>query len=352
MKVILEIVILAFILVLVGFFIIIYVLFEEPERPSFQNPSVLERLTLEQKIGQLFIIGFEGKVMNLEIETLLKEIHPGGILLLERNIENEKQLKQLISSLQKIALNDTGLPLLIAVDQEGGEVSRISWIEKTPQSEIESAEHAYNIGKKRGDELKELGINLNLAPLLDIVSNKDFLFKRAFPDYEAIKEFSEELIRGQKESGILTAVKHFPGYGGISFNPEEKLAVLEQIPETSQFGNRSEMIMCSNVVYKEIDEKPFSFSENGIELLRNRIKGSYLIISDDLAQNSLLNEYSIEEIVSLPIKAGTDILIFSGWRKPVEQGISAFKDIVGKGDISEQRINQSVLKIIKLKQNL
>jgi beta-N-acetylhexosaminidase len=106
--------------------------------------------------------------------------------------------------------------------------------------------------------------------------------------------------------------------------------------------------MTSNVVYREIDEKPFSFSEKGIQLLRSRVKGDYLIISDDLAQNSLLNEYSLEEIVSLPIEAGADILIFSGWRKPVRQGISAFK----QGDISEQRINQSVLKIIKLKQNL
>jgi len=346
MKAVLEIVILAFILVLVGFFVM-YSFFEEPERVSFSEPSVLERLTLDQKIGQLFIIGFEGKAMNSEIEALLEEIHPGGVLLLKRNIEDGEQLKELIISLQKAALNDTGLPLLIAVDQEGGEVSRINWIEKTPQSEIESAEHAYNIGKERGEELKELGINLNLAPLLDIVSSKDFLFERAFHDSEIIKEFAQELIKGQRDSGIATAIKHFPGYGGISFNPEEKLAVLEQIPRTSQFINGSEMIMTSNVVYKEIDEKPFSFSEKGIQLLRDKIKGNYLIISDDLSQNSLLNEYSLEEIVSLPIKAGTDMLIFSGWKKPVEQGVSAFK----QGDISEKRINQSVQKIIKLKQS-
>lgn len=320
--------------------------------------SYLERLTLEQKIGQLFIIGFEGKVLTPEIENLIKKTHPGGILLLERNIEDETQLKELVISLQKISLEDSALPLFIVIDQEGGPISRIKWLEDIPQSEIENPEEAYQIGKNRAKELKKMGINLNLAPLLDLASSGDFIYQRCFQKSpETIGELAKALIRGQKEAGLLTAIKHFPGYQGISFNPEERLAILEEIPEISQFQKtikgEPEMIMLSNAVYNEIDKKlPFGFLAKGIQFLKEKLDDEILIISDDLAQNSLLDKFSLNEIVSLPIKAGLDILIFSGWRIPAEKGVSALQEAVKNNQISEERINQSFLKIIKLKEKI
>jgi len=364
MKRVFKIVLLLTIFILTGSFIVYKSSFKIPEINSPANylPSEAERklnqLTLEQKIGQLFIIGFEGKVLNSEIENLIKKLHPGGILLLKRNIGNEAQLKELISSLQEIALEDTGLPLFIAIDQEGGLISRIEWIEKTPQYKIETIDQAYLIGQNKGKGLGKLGVNLNLAPLLDITGPGDFIFERSFQkNPEITGDLAEILIQGQKEAGIFAAVKHFPGYGKISFNPEEKLAILEKIPEISQFQKAAksapEMIMVSNVVYEELDTKaPFSFSEKGIQFLKSNIEGSYLIISDDLSQNSLLNKFSLEKIVTLPIKAGVDILIFSGWRVPVTEGILAFREVVKNNEISEERINRSVLKIIKLKEKL
>lgn len=324
---------------------------KEKKEIILTDKDILDSLSLEQKIGQLFIIGIEGRVLTPETEKLIKEIHPGGILLLARNIGNKEQLKELVLSFQKIALEDTGLPLFVAVDQEGGLISRIDWVEKTSQSEIKNKEEAYRIGKKRGEQLKEPGVNLNLAPLLDITYPKDFIYERTFQkNSEEIKELAQELIRGQKESGILTCAKHFPGYGEISFNPEEELAKIETVPEISQFFVvPSEMIMASNVIYKELDENlPFAFSEKGIRFLKENINGDYLIISDDLAQNSLLDNFSLKDIVSLPIKAGVDMLIFSGWRMPVIEGVEALR----QSGISEERINQSVLKIVKLKRKI
>ncbi len=364
MRKVLKIVLLLTIFILAVSFVIYESSFKIQEIDGLANSFLgederkLSQLTLEQKIGQLFIIGFEGKVLNSEIENLIKELHPGGVLLLKRNIKDEEQLKELISSLQKIALEDTGLPLFIAVDQEGGLISRIEWIEKTSQSEIEAIDQAYLVGQNRGKELGELGINLNLAPLLDITKATDFIFERSFQkDSKTTGDLAKALIQGQKEAGIFVAVKHFPGYGDIPFNPEEKLAALEKIPEISQFQKTTEafpeMIMASNVIYEELDENlPFSFSEKGIQFLKNNIKGNYLIISDDLSQNSLLAAFSLREIVTLPIRAGVDILIFSGWRVSVTEGVFALREAVENGEISEKRINQSVLKIIKLKQNL
>ncbi len=323
-----------------------------------ESEKKLKSLSLEQKIGQLFIIGFEGKYFNSDIEGLIRELHPGGILLLKRNIESPNQLKALISALQKTALKDTGLPLFIAVDQEGGLISRLDWAEKTPQSDINNTEQAYKIGEKRGGGLKELGINLNLAPLLDETVKGDFIYGRSFQkNKEIIGELAKSLILGQKKSGIFSTIKHFPGYGRIFFNPEEKLAVIDKTPDFSQFKKAMEaspeMVMVSNVIYRDLDDRfPFSFSAEGIDFLKQNIAGDYLIILDDLDQNSLLNSFSLKEIVVLPFNAGNDILIFSGWRLPVIDGVVAFKKAVEGNEISLERIDQSVLKIINLKNKI
>ena len=330
---------------------------------SFQSmKKVIEEIKekeLEEKVGQLFIVGFEGKSLTPQLEEFFKKYKPGGVLLLSKNIEDENQLKNLISDLQNLSLEETGLPLFVAVDQEGGGISRISFLsEKTPQSEIETGEAAFQIGFERGKELKELGINLNLAPLLDFAQEGDFLFERSFQkSVETIGELSKSLISGQKEAGILTCIKHFPGYQGISSNPEETLVTLEKIPEISQFQTamevNPELVMVSNVIYKEIDTSlPFTFSQTGIQFLKNNLSQDVLIVSDDLDQNSLLNKFSLKEITKKPTEAGVDILIFSGYRLPVEQGLDAFWEVVKNKEISVENLNEKITKIIQFKENL
>jgi beta-N-acetylhexosaminidase len=322
------------------------------------NETALDKkyeLSLDQKIGQLFIIGIDGLELNDKTEKLLKELHPGGVLLLGKNVKDEKQLKSFIDSLQKISLEDTGLPLFIAVDQEGGVISRIKWAESIAQSKIKNPEDAHNIAGKRGKELKDLGINLNLSPVLDSASSGDFVFQRCFT--ENAGQLAKAMIEGYKESGILSCIKHFPGYGGISFNPEDKLAFLDKMPEISQFTEageaQPEFIMVSNVVYKDFDkETPFPFLNSGISFLKEKIKGDYLVISDDMDQYSFLNNFSLEDSISGPFNAGVDVLIFSGWRINFEEGIEAFKGAFKNGKIDVSRIDESVPKIIELKSRI
>lgn len=319
----------------------------------------VESLSLIRKIGQLFIIGFEGKTLTPQLEGLFKKYQPGGVLLLSENIENKEQLKSLISQLQNLSLKETGFPLFVAVDQEGGPLSRIEFLqEKTSQSEIENSEQAYQIGLKRGEELKELGVNLKLAPILDLTSQEDFLFNRSFQkSVEETGNLAKSLVLGQKETKILTAIKHFPGYSGVSFNPEEKLATIKKTPEISQFKKameaNPELVMVSNAVYQEIDPSlPFVFSPQAIQFLKNNIGSEILIISDDLSQNSLLENFTLKEIVTKPFQAGIDVLIFSGWRSPVAEALEIFSEAVKNGEISEEKINQSVAKIIQIKKEL
>lgn len=316
----------------------------------------LKDLTLEQRIGQLFIVGIEGTKVGPETEELIKNFYPGGILLLKKNIEEPEQLKKFINDLQTLSLRAGGLPLFIAVDQEGGVVDRIGFLkEKTAPSELETMENARQIGFNRGQELKELGVNLNLAPLLDESEPGDFIEQRSFQkEVAAIGDLASALISGQKKAGILTAIKHFPGYRGIRFNPEEKLAVLSQIPHISQFQQamlgRPEFVMTANVIYQELDPLlPFTFSKTSIQFLKENLGEKALLISDDLAQNSLLSQFTLKEIITLPFLSGIDVLLFSGWRAPVEPAISAFREAVKAGIISEQEINQRVIKIIQFK---
>lgn len=312
--------------------------------------------SLEQKIGQLFMVGIEGTEPSREIKELIEKLHPGGVLLLGRNIESKKQAKELTSFLQETSLESTGLPLFIAVDQEGDPVSRVEWAERTPQNQIEDSEKAFEIGRLRAEDLKEIGVNLNLAPLLDGGYKEGFISNRSFHQ-ENMASLASALIRGQQSSGIFICLKHFPGYDNISFNPEEKLAYVEEVPDASRFREAArsspEMVMVSNVVYKEINKDlPFSFSREAIDFLKEQFSEDIIIVSDDLSQNSLLNEFSLEEIVGSPVNAGVNLLIFSGWRKPVPEGVRTLLDLVKAGEISEERIDESFNKIVKLKSRL
>ncbi len=323
--------------------------------PTTTETETVELLPLEN-IGQLFMVGFEGKIVTPQIETFFEKYKPGGVLLLSDNIESKEQLTILTQELQSLSKRVSGLPLLIAVDQEGGMISRIPFLEeKTPQSEIETTEEAYIIGLARGKELKEVGVNINLAPLLDDLGEENFYFERAFQKTPEVSgELASSLILGQKDAGILSTIKHFPGYTDVSFNPEYDLARIN-LPEIFQFKKameaNPELVMVSNAIYPEIDFLlPFAFSIEAIDYLKDELGTSSLIICDDLSQDSLLNNFTLKEILAKPFQAGVDLLIFSGWRSPVDEAMDVFLKMVEDKELSETLVEESVLKIINFKQ--
>lgn len=328
-----------------------------PEEERVITPEeILANLSLKEKVGQLFIVGIDGKSITPEINELFQDIPPGGIILFSKNIESENQTKNLINELQNLSQESVGLPLFIATDQEGGLVSRISFLkEQTAQSEIEDESQAFQVGLERGKELKALGFNLNLAPVLDQLKPGDFLYQRSFQkDAQTSGKLGRAIVEGQKRAGILSAIKHFPGYAGINFNPEEQLSRLQKVPEISQFQEavkaNPEFVMVGNSIIAELDAlKRFLFSENGINFLKENLPGDYLIITDDLSQNVFLQKFAIKDIVTAPINAGVDVLLFTDFREDPRKALIAFLEAVDEGIISQQKIDQLVLKVIKLK---
>ncbi|GEM_PF-730690 len=322
---------------------------------SFKPPPTLSP---QQALGQVLMIGFEGTSVTPELENFMKRLSPGGVLLLSKNIQDTAQLRQLTHDLQRVSLEYSSLPLFIAVDQEGGSISRIEFgREKTPQSTIQDTDHAYQVGQGRAEELKFLGINLNLSPVLDSTDPSDFLFERTFQAgrFEA-GDLAKALLAGQKDAGILSTLKHFPGYGNIAFNPEQKLATVKEFPDISPFvfalSAKPEFLLLSNVIYENIDpDYPFAFSQKGIALVRSNLNFSGLILSDDLSQPSLLNNYSFETIVEAPLKAGVNMIMFSK-QAYAQEAYATLNKLVEQDPSLKKNVEDSAARILELKKQM
>jgi beta-N-acetylhexosaminidase len=323
--------------------------------PSFFHESAQESFSLKEAVGQVLLIGVAGGEMTDETKALMRKIRPGGVLILGRNIQNEQQLKRFIEDLKETA----SIPLFIAVDQEGGEVSRIGWEESTSQADLKGEVHAFGVAKERARGLASMGITMNLAPMLDGRTLGDYLFSRAFQtDTLVAGALAGALVKGHKEEGVIAVPKHFPGYDGISFNPEEGMVPrVSLFPDTFLFEDLSKKValsflMISHVVYEDIDkENPFPFSKKGIALLQEKMGKEILVMSDDLSSKSMVEHYGVFEIGEKAMLAGVDVLLVAGYPEPsiVESFYEGFLKKAAKNPAFEARVRESAAKILKFK---
>lgn len=224
----------------------------------------LKSLTLDEKIGQLLIVGFEGIETNEEIEKMIKDYYVGGFILFERNISNGENTLELINSIKKLN-RENNVPLFISIDEEGGNVSRLpKEFRKLPKAweigRINSEEYSYKIGELIGERLQALGFNLNFAPVLDINSNPNnpVIGKRAFGStVEEVKKHGIQTMEGMKSKNIIPVLKHFPGHGDTTVDSHmdlpiinkttEELEELEFIPFKKGIEKGADMIMTSHI---------------------------------------------------------------------------------------------------------
>jgi beta-N-acetylhexosaminidase len=320
---------------------------------------IMSKMTLDEKIGQMIIIGFEGQTADTETQRLISDYNISGINLLGRNIKDPEQIKGLISGLQDIS----HFRLLIAADQEGGEVVRFKFLdEQTPESGIKDAAQAEAVAAERASELKNLGVNMIFAPVMDYVSaTSSYLFSRTFEtDPDKIAELGAAMIRGYLRGGIIPVAKHFPGYGNMDMDPHKNLAVndignaeLENnlLPFKMIVKNLAPAIMTAHIVVPSVDSKPATRSPmflNGV--LRDEFGFKGVIITDDLEMASA--GASAEQAAVDAVTAGADMIIVSDLLKKQVSVFNRLKQAVQTGEISEQRINESVIRILNLKKLL
>lgn len=326
----------------------------------------VESMSLEEKIGQLFIVGFEGEEINDEIVDLVKNQKVGGLIYFSRNIVDSNQIINLNNEIKAI---EKDIPLFISVDEEGGVVSRVpEEFVKLPSSgyigQFNDENLSYNVGKIIAKELNSLGFNMDFAPVLDIDSNPNntVIGERAFGNNsEIVSRLGIKTMEGIKDGKIIPVVKHFPGHGDTDVDSHyglpivkktlEELENLEFIPFKNAIDNGADVVMISSIILESIDnEYPATMSKKvTTDILRNSLGFDGVIATDDMTMGAIVDNYNLADAVIMSINAGSDLVLVCHGYDDIINSIVAVKDAVNSKIISEERIDESVYRILKLK---
>ena len=341
-----------------------------PNRESDKENRIEEQLkemSLEEKIGQMLIVSYEGTSVTEELFSLLNQVKPGGFILFSNNFSDYEQTQKLITDIK----STSEIPMFISIDQEGGRVQRIKNLSDQeitiipPMYEIgltRDEDFAYQVGKVIGEELRVFDINMDFAPVLDIYSNPNntVIGDRSFgTTSDIVSTMAISLASGLQDTGVISVYKHFPGHGDtledshdtlpIVTKTKEELMNFELIPFIQAIENGAEAIMVGHIAVPSItkDNTPATLSKVLIQdLLKDELGFQGLVITDGLNMKSLTNLYSQEEIYINAILAGADILLMPEFSLNT---IEIIKNAVLNGEISEERIDDAVTKILTLK---
>ena len=328
----------------------------------------LKKMTIDEKIGQLIIAGFDGITVNDELQSLILEKYIGGVILFSKNVESASQVVALNNEIKEINKVNKS-PIFISVDEEGGLVSRMPSEFKDIPTNSDIAKYddedlSYNIGKVIGEEISSLGFNMDFAPVLDINSNPNnpVIGDRSFGDNEAIvSKLGIATMKGLKDSNVIASVKHFPGHGDTSVDSHvglpvvehdlERLKSFELVPFKKAIDAGADMVMVSHIMLPKIDEKePATLSKTIItDILRKDMNYNGVVVTDDMTMGAIINNYDIGEAAVKSINAGVDIVMVCHQYENVTKVIDAIKEAVNNGTITEERLDKSVERILKLK---
>lgn len=345
------------------------------------NQYTIKDLSLKDKIAQLFLIGFHGNDCNdgSDISNLIKDNKPGGVILFDKdmvfnkpvhNIKSPEQLKKLTHQLQSVSET----PLFIGVDQEGGLINRLKPEYGFPETqshqklgEIDDTEVTEQEGKLISSVLKNSGINVNFAPCVDLSLNSESSIiskrERCFGSTSTqVIKHAEAYTIGHKANNILTACKHFPGHGSAAgdthagFVDVTETWVADEIEPYKYLIDRDlcPIIMTSHIFNGNFDTTyPATISKKTIDVLRNELGFNGIVISDDMQMRAISDHYSLKESLKLGLEAGLDVFCFGNnhlkEQIDLSDAINAIYDLVENNEISEQRIDESVKRILKVK---
>lgn len=341
-----------------------------PEPDPFAEQ--LAAMTVEEKVGQLLIGGFEGTEIGDQATRLVQEYQVGGLILYGRNIAGAGQLVTLTNGLK--ALNGDGIPLFLSIDQEGGGVDRMPpEVRRTPGAycvgQTGSVPAAQSYGDVLAAECAAFGLNLDFAPVLDVWSNpgNTVIGQRAFSaDARTVAGLGPAAARRMMDQGIIPAVKHFPGHGDTAVDSHVGLPVVDKSPEeleetelipfraaiqSAGTDGQVPAVMVAHILLTQLDpERPASLSPAVVTgLLRDELGFAGAVLTDDLTMGAVTQSYGLGEAAVLAVEAGCDILLVCHGPDSVPDVRTALLEAAASGRITAERLDESVYRILRLK---
>ena len=327
----------------------------------------LNTMTLEEKIGQMVMIGVYGTELNDDIIYSLNQFHFGGVIFYDRNLESVAQAKKFSNDIEAAA--NQKAPLFFAIDEEGGRVARgKNFLEAAPSQEKIGLTGDPEVAKywavHNATILKSIGVNLNFAPVAD-VGSKD---TRSFgDDAQLVAQFVGTATQGYESENFLYTLKHFPGIGKSKIDPHKEVSVVEDSKEIldavdifpfkkiiAAHDNSKFMIMVGHLKYDALDPVNSASLSPAVMtgLLRNELGYSGVVITDDLEMGAIKNNTDLPTLGVRMILAGGDIALVCHNYESQQIVYNSILDAVKRGEISEERINESVRRILKMKAHL
>jgi beta-N-acetylhexosaminidase len=334
----------------------------EPEQSTRKKDG---QLSLEDAVGQMFVVGVGGTEPDYYIEEMIRERNIGGIILHDYNMQSKEQTQAMVSELQKLSIKTSRcIPLIVAVDQEGGRVSSAPWVTYHPPAaavgQSGDPAQAQRIAEEIGRQLDAAGVNTDLAPVVDTGFGAAIDDRSFGTDPHLVSKMGAAAVRGFEAAGIISTAKHFPNHGAAKVDSHTGLPVVDHDMQTvlsydlPPFKQAVEagvpMVMVGHLLYPAIDpERPASLSPKAMKLLRQEVGFEGVIITDDLAMEGAKQGGTVAQAAVKAVSAGADMLIISSPQEQVDAYAAVVRGVKQRR-ISQDQINDSVDRILKLKQ--
>ena len=333
--------------------------------PEQKVDKLVANMSDADKVGQLMMIGIHGKSLNDDAKFMLNEYRVGGIILFDRNMESKDQVKTLITDINKAGKSAGLTPLFLGIDQEGGAVARMDdeLIKVPPAEEVgkEPVEQAAALAKEVGTELKDLGFNINFAPVADL----GLTYGRSYStNPDEVVRYASAVGKSYDEAGLWYSYKHFPGIGKTDIDLHADTSIVPVSKETllsedtkvfvdliKQSKPNTYTIMVSHAMYPQIDpDHPSSLSKAIItDWLRKDMGYNGVVVTDDMDMGALAKHYTFGDMAVQSILAGSDILLVCHEYEHMQEAYNGLMKAVKDGRISKERLDESVKRILLMK---
>ena len=340
---------------------------------SLSIEAQVATMSLEQKVAQMFMVSFYGKQLTEVEEDFLRDVQPGAVVLFGKNIESPEQVTRLTNAYQQAILKGDGIPLFVAVDQEGGLIQHLQeGFTRFPLPSLwtatQNTDLAYQVGEAMATEMLAVGVNMNLAPVADLNTNVDnpIIGRRSFGSQaELVAPILTYFIQGLQDNGVMATVKHFPGHGDTSSDSHvelpiithsrERLNALEFVPFVSAIDAGVDVTMVSHIWFTAFDKEqiPASLSHNIVtRLLRDEMHYEGIIMTDALDMDAIDTVYTVGGSAIQAILAGNDLIAIGAHvgTQTIDIAIADVLEAVRDGRISESQIDASVTRILTAKE--